>query len=47
LFNLAVSLEQLARRTDAERAWRQYLDLDPDSDWAREARQHLEGTAPR
>ena len=47
LFNLALSLEQLARRTDAERAWRQYLELDPDSDWAREARQHFERTAPR
>lgn len=47
LFNLALSLEQLARTADAERAWRQYLDLDPDSDWAREARRHLERIAPR
>ena len=41
-FNLALSLEHLSLRHEAKRAWQAYLDLDPRSAWAREARARIE-----
>ncbi len=41
-FNLALSLEHLSLRHEAMRAWQAYLDLDPQSAWAREARARIE-----
>lgn len=41
-FNRAVALEWLHLRTDAIAAWSSYLDLDSHSEWAEEAREHLE-----
>jgi CHAT domain-containing protein len=41
-FNLALSLEHLSLRHEAMRAWQAYLDLDPRSAWAREARARIE-----
>jgi CHAT domain-containing protein len=46
-FNRALILERLGLRAEAQTAWRQYLSLDSDSDWAREAQQHLSRLAPR
>src|SRR5438132_540526 len=41
-FNRALILEQLADAEAAAAEWRKYLSLDGSSDWAVEARQHLE-----
>lgn len=41
-FNRALLLEQLADLEAAAEAWRRYLALDASSEWADEARQHLE-----
>jgi CHAT domain-containing protein len=40
-FTLAVLLEQLYLRTDAIGAWKRYLQLDPNSPWAAEARERV------
>lgn len=40
-FNHALILEQLYLRKQSRRAWRRYLDLDSESEWAGEARVHL------
>jgi CHAT domain-containing protein len=41
-FNLALSLEAMTNLEQAKTAWREYLDLDPNSRWSDEARQHLQ-----
>ena len=41
-FNRALILEGLELRIDAAEAWRDYLKLDATSEWADEARRHLE-----
>jgi CHAT domain-containing protein len=41
-FNLALSLERLSLRSEASRAWQSYLAVDSTSEWAAEARRHLE-----
>ena len=40
-FNLALTLEQFSLDVQALGAWNEYLRLDPDSPWAREAEEHL------
>jgi tetratricopeptide (TPR) repeat protein len=42
VFNQALLLERLRRDADAAARWRAYLTLDPASEWATEARRHLE-----
>lgn len=43
VFNLALVLERDAQLKDeAKKQWSLYLELDPSSDWAKEARQHLD-----
>ena len=39
LFNLAVALDTLSLRDEAELAWGRYLETDPGSRWAAEARE--------
>ncbi|HJW94784.1 MAG TPA: CHAT domain-containing protein [Thermoanaerobaculia bacterium] len=41
LFNRALILERMGVREKAREAWQQYLDADPSSEWAVEARAHL------
>jgi len=41
LFNRALILEHLGVREQAREAWKRYLDVDPGSGWAVEARTHL------
>ena len=41
LYSLAVSQEKMGRESKAEDSWRRYLELDPDSEWADEARARL------
>jgi CHAT domain-containing protein/tetratricopeptide (TPR) repeat protein len=40
-FNRAIALEQMRIYQDAAADWREFLRLDPSSDWAPEARSHL------
>lgn len=40
-FNKALNREASFLQKEAIAAWQKYLELDPDSDWAKEARQHL------
>src|SRR5207248_3269748 len=40
-FNWALALEELSNRPAAIKAWEKYLQLDPASGWAGEAREHL------
>ncbi len=40
-FNRALALEKLFLRDEARQAWRDYLELDRSSGWAREARRRL------
>jgi hypothetical protein len=40
-FNRALILERLGLAGEARLAWQHYLELDPDSAWAKEAREHL------
>ena len=42
LFNRALALERLSQRNAARGAWETYLQQDPSSAWADEAKQHLE-----
>lgn len=41
LFNRALILERLGLRGEARAAWQRYLEADPSSPWANEAREHL------
>ncbi|HXA18340.1 MAG TPA: CHAT domain-containing tetratricopeptide repeat protein [Thermoanaerobaculia bacterium] len=41
-FNRALILERMGLRAEAAAAWREYLQRDGSSDWAAEARRHLE-----
>ena len=41
-FNLGLAAEAARRTTRAREAWNRYLILDPSSEWAAEARWHLE-----
>jgi Putative zinc-finger len=41
LFNLALALELTGDRAQGESAWQAYLDVDPSSLWAAEAKLHL------
>jgi tetratricopeptide (TPR) repeat protein len=43
VFNLALFYERSNRISDAETQWKRYLELDPKSDWAKEARGRLQG----
>jgi tetratricopeptide (TPR) repeat protein len=40
-YSLAMSYERMGEESKASRMWRRYLELDPDSEWADEARAHL------
>lgn len=40
-FNLALALEELSLPVQARGAWSEYVSLDPDSPWSREARTRL------
>lgn len=40
-FNRALALEALENRPSALSAWQRYLQLDPSSEWATEAREHV------
>lgn len=40
-FGHARALQEAGARQEARDAWRRYLDLDADSNWAAEARRHL------
>ncbi|HYC92743.1 MAG TPA: CHAT domain-containing protein [Thermoanaerobaculia bacterium] len=46
LFNRALILERLGLRDRAREAWQQYLAADTASDWANEARKHLQQLQP-
>lgn len=41
-FNRAVCLERLMLQEGAKSAWREFIDKDPESEWAAEARRHIE-----
>jgi tetratricopeptide (TPR) repeat protein len=41
LFNRALILEHLGMKSEARRGWLRYLEVDPSSSWASEARGHL------
>jgi tetratricopeptide (TPR) repeat protein len=41
LYNRALALETLGRSDDARTAWRQYVALEPDSQWRAEAQSKL------
>jgi len=41
-FNRALIVEHLGMNFEAREAWMKYLELDPSSEWAREARENLE-----
>ena len=48
LFNRALILESRQFQTEAADAWRRYLEVDPSSEWAAEARSRLRNpTAPK
>lgn len=42
-YNLARTLDEVGRSDEAEHHWRRFLQLSPDSPWADEARERLEG----
>lgn len=44
-WNRAMALEQLNRKAEAKVAWEAYLRLDPNSEWATEARGYLKNDA--
>ncbi|HYO74865.1 MAG TPA: tetratricopeptide repeat protein, partial [Thermoanaerobaculia bacterium] len=46
LFNRALILERLGLTEQARRGWQQYLEVDPASPWAQEARARLAELAP-
>jgi len=41
LFNRALILENMGLISEARKAWQRYLEVDPGSQWANEARDHL------
>ena len=41
-FNRALCLQAFPATEQAKQAWREYLELDPNSKWAKEAREYLE-----
>ncbi|MCU1349344.1 MAG: Tetratricopeptide repeat protein, partial [Acidobacteria bacterium] len=41
LFNRALILERMGLSQDARQAWQRYLEVDPSSRWAAEARTHM------
>src|SRR4029079_8760485 len=41
-FNRALCFEQLGLPEEAKKAWQEYLQIDPNSKWADEARRHIE-----
>lgn len=41
-FNKALNLQAVFLQKEAMQAWLEYLELDPNSDWAKEARSHLQ-----
>jgi len=41
LFNRALILETMGLISEARKAWQRYLEVDPGSQWANEARDHL------
>jgi tetratricopeptide (TPR) repeat protein len=43
VFNLALSYERMGELAQAALQWKRYLDLDPKSDWAKEAQGRLQG----
>ncbi|HKC23110.1 MAG TPA: CHAT domain-containing protein, partial [Thermoanaerobaculia bacterium] len=45
-FNRALALEALGRGEMAKKAWSDYLERDPSSEWAAEARRRLEAIKP-
>jgi tetratricopeptide (TPR) repeat protein len=47
LFNRALVLEQLKMTEEAIRQWQRYLKLDAKSEWANEARKHLQNLMDR
>lgn len=46
LFNRALIITALGLRAEAESAWQAYIDVDPQSPWAREARERLQAVRP-
>jgi hypothetical protein len=46
-WNRALALEKLQRKPEALQAWKDYLAADPDSQWAAEARTHIEELSAR
>jgi len=40
LFNRALVYERMKKPGDASADWERYLELDPDGEWAAEARQN-------
>lgn len=45
VFNLAVFYERTLNESDAQEQWKRFLQMDPDSPWADEARSKLEGNS--
>lgn len=45
-YSLAVCLEKLGKNSQARKAWEDYIRMDPMSEWAQEARKHLEELKP-
>jgi tetratricopeptide (TPR) repeat protein len=43
IFNLALFYEHTNAVEQAKAEWNRYLELDPKSDWAKEARERLQG----
>lgn len=46
-FNKALCLEELMLTEEARKAWQSYLSLDDQSEWAKEARRHLQDLSGR
>jgi tetratricopeptide (TPR) repeat protein len=46
-FNLGLAAEAAAAPARARDAWTRYLAIDPSSEWAGEAREHLDKLQPR
>ena len=41
-FNLGLAAEKTGRPSRAAEGWKRYLELDPSSGWATDARRHLD-----
>lgn len=46
-FNKALVLEELMLPEQAREAWQRYLELDPNSEWSKEAQRHLQSSGYR